>query len=133
MFDTEAHRPYIDLCRGLRLEREFAVGDYCSALGGGAPWGPGLWDWETGVDRTGLDRRGLTWIWLPRLDQWLSMLEEAGEDSVTLETTRSPGLYRAWNGIGDDEAIDGRAGAGRTREEAAAKLWCAVTGRAVTA
>jgi len=68
------------------------------------------------------------WIWLPRLDQWLAMLEEAGvhdigfwtgdgyaKCGVLLQVTP----YEGWD-FGDLETAS-------TPEEAAARLWLAVT------
>lgn len=72
-------------------------------------------------------------VWLPRLDQWLDMLEEAGVPDVGF-----------WSGEGFGKCgilcpgdFDGISYAdletASTREEACARLWLATTGRTVEA
>lgn len=87
-------------------------------------------------------------VWLPRLDQLLAMLEEAGMGVVAIDriTKRwepwpyggfEPPLYQilaneeAWD-CEWECATDHAAGA-PTREEAALRLWLAVTGRSAPA
>lgn len=77
-------------------------------------------------------------LWLPRLDQWLAMLEEAGHPEISFEDMRKTGGPKpGWWATTAEYTPMGRGnmnpGIGPTREEAAARLWCAVTGRMVTA
>jgi hypothetical protein len=112
LFDAPKYASYIALCRRLRLEWTWRQGDYYQSpeldavilLGAGGP------PRHTAVP-------------LPRLDQWLAMLEEAGWTYHL--TARVPG-YAIWGNGPDSKA--GREEAG-TPEEAAARLYCAVTGR----
>jgi hypothetical protein len=63
-------------------------------------------------------------FWLPTLADWLEMLETAGYKAVRIEPTGTDGwLVRRDS---DWEPL----GAGPTREEAAARLWIAVTSHA---
>lgn len=67
-------------------------------------------------------------VWLPRLDQWLAMLEEADVKRTCCYGDREVG-YRY---EGDHKSATTR-GEGPTREEACARLWRAVIGGVLTA
>lgn len=129
MFESEAYRSYIALCRELRLERKVKEGDWLTSRwksrSGWSEWsdlgmcnddGGGCHNanfWET-------EDQGEEIVWLPRLDQWLAMLEEAGVDSITIHRMPGYGYRVAW------DAPNGYACTYSTREEAAARLWMAV-------
>jgi hypothetical protein len=125
MFNAPEYASFIALCRDLRLERKpFEYGDvWC--FWKPVSTGPFI---QGASGNEGADEFA---IWIPRLDQWLAMLEEAGHGEVSLIPFMRAAMDR-WGvrltkqgGIMDFE--------GATREEAAAHAWCAVTGRAVTA
>jgi hypothetical protein len=126
---------YISLCRELRLGREFTEGDHYAAFWnaweGSTPppkvtmWTNAKQDWSAArawFDRESTSARDVAW--LPRLDQWLAMLEEVGVDCPSFD--RADEMYILWRfGMDDDEP----RGEGPSREEAAGRLWMAVTGR----
>lgn len=127
MFATPEYASYVQLCRELRLEREFDDGDYYTApvpVSVIAPEGFEVLIW-VGLFR--LPHATEDCIWLPRLDQWLATLEEAGVKALAF--IGIPG-EEGWICQPYTEPHEGR---GPTREEACARLWMAVTGRAVTA
>jgi hypothetical protein len=148
MFDGPEYEPYIALCRELRLEREFEECDHYAAFWnpweGSAPppkvttWTNAKQDWSaarTWFDRGSTSARDV--VWLPRLDQWLTMLEEAGWMEVRFSPSaylmdESPVFWRI-EGSGIDRRYNVHTTVEytdlRTREEAAARLWMAVTGR----
>jgi len=113
VFEGPEYASYIALCRGLRLEHRIMAGD-CCIWAKGDDRQPGIW-W-------GMSPEPGLWIWLPRLDQWLAMLEEAGVQWVSFAPT--PQWTAAWTDA-DAWLKDAEA---PTREEAAARLWMAVTG-----
>lgn len=132
MFDTEAHRPYLALMRELRLEREVEQGDWIevASLDGlrsiQVRRAPGRQ-----VGRTGA-------VWLPRLDQWLVMLEEALASPYRRTAGGDPPAFLAGSNWARRQALGmlqvrAEHCPDESIEEAAARLWLAVTGRAVTA
>lgn len=139
MFEGEEYRSYIQLCRELRLPSVYwRQGD----LQWNPRANPDAWPGQIVVisDRESAESASMAGnrevVWLPRLDQWLSMLEEAGvqsircmwhgrvapSDRVRIEATRIDSVMDVvtWDCYGP------------TREEAAARLWMSVTGRMVT-
>ena len=135
MFDGPEHQSYIALCRELMLERKLEEGDWFvlgqhttafvwSALITATAWN----DHFHNIPEPGIARP----IWLPRLDQWLAMLEEAGQPDIAFERTLA-GRWECGRPIpeGDGRTIElvPTSGLKHTREEAAARLWMAVTGR----
>jgi hypothetical protein len=118
---------YIALCRELRLKREMEPGDWGAEYGEVFAEGARLFVEMHRPPGSKLvilpyDRPAFTSIWLPRLDQWLEMLEEAGE-SVTL--VHAP----AW---GRSAQIVRLSPIWCTSyEESCARLWLAITGRPV--
>lgn len=133
-----AHVSYIILCRELRLEREFEEGDwYAFAVPTSAEWPTALFTHRAGPDPRQLHRTGNYCAWLSRLDQWIRLLQEATERCdfalVGFNETTGPLAvrfrYRAewdWWQAGEDRHAEA---VGDTPEEAAARLWMAVTGR----
>lgn len=113
MFDGPEHASYIALCRELRLERELRDGDFVALPYAGREVHVCGVSVAPGV----MEHGG---VWLPRLDQWLAMLEAAGADAVALISSGGSYIVKAHAAEAD----------GPTREEAAARLWLAVTGRA---
>lgn len=149
MFDGPEHESYVSLCCGLRLERRFEDGDWF--------WWPGdesdrfpegvylqhraameeydipqaLIAGDEQADPYG-ERPNPLAVWAPRLDQWLDMLEEAGVRDVGffrgVDHAKCVVLFQ----VTAADALDfGDLETAPTREEAAAKLWMAVTGRTV--
>lgn len=153
MFDTEPYQEYVTLCRELRLERDFEEGDWYAAYDDLEVLGVYI-RLVTEDAMPGFSTVAWSEVrWLPRLDQWLSKLEEAGVRNVafqTLSPTESspfeelggplrpiilpPDAPRYGcidlNQIGD---VKRAWPYGACREEACARLWLAVTGRVVTA
>lgn len=120
------HASYVALCRELRLERErgFELGDW--------------WVWLTLEDPPILVDEGFLrtvfalidlQIWIPRLDQLLAMLEVAGVRDVgfwAFDDRTKCGVLTA----GDFDGISyGDLETAPTREEAALRLWMAVSER----
>lgn len=126
MFDTPEYASYINVCQELQLERKFEDGDWESAGGDPPVVYCALCAREYGEDLNP-PQAGHGLFWLPRLDQWLAMLEEAGHewnlirDALMPDTTDRP-RYLA----GAEDVPEVRAAP--TPEEAAARLWMAVTG-----
>lgn len=132
MFSGPEYASYVALCRELRLEREFTAGDFYAApvpVSVIAPEGFEVLIW---VDLFRLPHATQDCAWLPRLDQWLAMLEEAGVESVTIQLAwtnpEDPGekeyvAFDAWD-VPDADDLRNYT----SREEAAAQLWVAVTG-----
>lgn len=110
---------YIALCRELRLKREVARGDYVAWHVGGDPL---LWAADQSPSSD-------IWVWLPRLDQLLLMLEGKGVRDVgfwALDDCAKCGALTP----GDFDGISyGDLETATTREEAALRLWIAVTRR----
>jgi hypothetical protein len=123
LFSGPEYASYIALCRELRLERDLQEGDWYfhESL---RP------DQEEGwvLLAAGDERAESFEVWLPRLDQWLAMLEEAGADCPEFDRETTTGHYVLRRGM-PDEWGHSQYGTGQTREEAAARLWRAVTGR----
>lgn len=141
-FSKPVHESYVSLCRELRLERDWHVGDWFAWLELDLTVDyVGLWDHDAEEpydpeSRPPPERRR---VWLPSLSDWLEMLEKGGHP-------RS-----GWNHISfhwlpfPDGSTEGRHapcwtantlttanralwyGIGPTREEACARLWMAVT------
>lgn len=114
VFEGEKYVSYIALMRELRLEHEFADGDWFIDSAGFV----GLY-YSASISYGDEPRDAIP---LPRLDQWLAMLEAAGW--VFHLTARQPG-YAIW---ASREGLHGRE-EGPTPEEAAARLWMTVTGK----
>jgi len=136
-FDQPEFQGYVALCRELRLERRFVEGDYAAWTDSpDGPWTVLLTDGAAAHAGhralSGYGPGGFAYsIWLPRLDQWLAMLEKAGERDAVLQVCRHGVDFTvAWT---DGYGIAEQSGRGATREEAAARLWMAVTGREVRA
>src|SRR5215831_3633976 len=89
MFEGPEYESYIALCRELRLEHIFGQADWAFVEDPESENG--------GVVTTRLvhegERAGDTVVWLPRLDQWLAMLEEAGYEFIKLFPRENP---RSW-------------------------------------
>src|SRR5262245_23838343 len=158
MFDGPEHASYIAFCRALRLEREFEDGDAFWWPGGGrGEWDAGTYVYHDTASDEGVQPEGPTAtsrVWLPRLDQLLTMLEEAGQDDVGFvkgsfqvnpfnpppQPPEVPvvdgmqhGYCMAWT---TPDSYEGGWDTGPVypiREEAALRLWLAVTGRQVPA
>jgi hypothetical protein len=124
MFEGPEYESYIKLCRELRLERELQEGDWLVyETGPGDPLvTPEHWLSGDPVEACRLTPSDI--LWLPRLDQWLAMLEEAGLTEVTLR--RNDVGYWA---LGENDVAHqwGSSPATDTPEEATACLWVAVT------
>lgn len=135
MFEGEEYRSYIRLCRELRLGRLFEEGDWYWTTTVHEPEGfAAVWDAGYSVERRASDAK----LWLPRLDQWLAMLEEAGREQLPKHWLSGFSLYPCGGSL-EYEAGCCISQAGPqytvvapTREEAASRLWMAVTGRTVT-
>jgi hypothetical protein len=125
VFEGPEYESYLALCRELRLERALQDGDFVD---------DGV---RPGVQMCGVTvAPGVMWhggVWLPRLDQWLTMLE----DSVPPWDGAAPWVGvalrrhgRVW--FATDLGLEGREGysrSGDSPEEAMARLWIAVTGK----
>lgn len=142
MFEGPEHASYIELCRALGLEREYEEGDYAAWRGGPEEsWQVLLIDAVRGHvghrARLGYGPGGLAdSVWLPRLDQWLAMLEDEpdGCDVATIrKSMRMDEAKEHYVGVIFAATSTNRPDIEPvwvpTREEAAAKLWMAVTGR----
>ena len=125
MFEGPEYASYIALCRELRLERQWQDEDAY------------IVDGETIIDLHGTltsmeevrDAAEEHGVWLPRLDQWLAMLEEtyaAKWKEATAGPCR-PGQARKM--ALDMLAVASERFPRESIEEIAARLWCAVTGR----
>jgi hypothetical protein len=137
-FEGREYVPYIKLMRKLRLEWTWTEGDYFiddfpeRALGGVR--------FKAAVSQVQIQGRatyggeeaaGMDSVSLPRLDQWMALLEGEGIDSVHFFRTIAPDGHVVAR-TAERHGIMVRGGweaEGRTHEEAAARLWIAVTGR----
>jgi hypothetical protein len=119
-FADPAYASYISLCRELRLRRKFEEGDYVW-VDLEAPGAVGVTIVSARDVEGGKPPSGMGFRWLPRLDQWIRLLWLAGQDSITFEPTVDGGVRCSGS--------TGYRRFGRTDEEAAARLWCDVTGR----
>ena len=143
MFDGPEYASYIALCRELRLERKLKIDDQISVWfdNPSSPSSSNIylvtdedetrgWGSYTPVDQSDFVDGRANVRWLPRLDQWLAMLEKAAPDwTNTFSITRhEDGEF--WATFEGRAASNGGSwdGLGPTREEAAARLWMAVTG-----
>lgn len=144
MFDAPEYRSYIALCRELRLKREFDWGDWFVDIDSWSPRGPSLVypDARQVGDRiqTRLTetRTNRTVIWLPRLDQWLVILEEALALSYRRTAGSDPPQFLARSGWARRQALTmlqvrAEHYPDEPVEEASARLWMAVVGREVRA
>lgn len=125
MFEGPEHEPYLALCREMRLERNLGEGDYYGQFYSGEMVAS-LWDGSVLADEA-------AW-WLPRLDQWLAMLGAAGVRNIGFWTGDDYAKCGALLQVSPYEGWDpGDLETASTREEAAARLWCALTGRTVPA
>jgi hypothetical protein len=134
MFDGPEYESYIALCRELRLERSLELGDWYAHSEVDLQH-PLVLGWREQLIIGPITE--WTWVWLPRLDQWLMMLEEAGWMEVRFSPSaylmdESPVFWRV-EGSGIDRRYNVHTTVEytdlRTREEAAARLWMAVAGR----
>jgi hypothetical protein len=146
MFDAPGYASYIALCRELQLEHRFEAGDWWVTvhdtpiawrLPGHEPVyisDPNLCN-DDGGNFPGYQDEHQSYVWLPRLDQWMAMLGEAGCPDIGMWA--GDGYAKCGVLIPGASVYDGIAFADLEtapfREEAAARLWCAVTGRKVTA
>jgi hypothetical protein len=131
LFDGPEYASYIALCRELRLERTIEPGDWSADFGDVFMEEPALQVHVARPPGTASvtlprDTLAITSIWLPRLDQWLAMLEEAGADCPEFDRETTTGHYVLRRGM-PDEWGHSQYGTGPTREEAAARLWVIVT------
>ena len=132
LFAGPEYASYIALCRALRLEREFEVGDWAlriitkdgSRTARYLMTSDAVAIWPAAEEMM---------VWLPRLDQWLAMLEMAGFPYVQIERFGRRKYVCAVASAGEEPPHDHTRSAGSwlTREEACARTWCAVTGRQV--
>lgn len=135
-FSKPEYASYVALCRKLRLERGFQEGDlYTPGIGyrlldprhtvlrHGGPDHAQFDGIPSSTEERGKKGKQM-WAWLPQFSDWLDMLEAAGCRVIRTHDMRDHLGYRvAW-----DEP-NGYAVTAPTREEAAARLWNAVTGR----
>ena len=128
MFDSPEYASYIQLCRELQLEHQLSAGDWVAQVTGpfGEPCTPYIFCVALEDEKDGTapawSTRTTQYVWLPRLDQWLAMLEEAGMTEVDLHGERD--RYVALDGANlHDSDLPLRQGSGPTREEASAHLW----------
>lgn len=148
MFEGPEYASYRDLCRKLRLPHEFEEGDCFLDDKPERLIGDAIWPAEVTEPRIDgmavgwedVERAGEYSVWLPRLDQWLGKLGEAGAyGTIEIQALRPPGrdrvLYRLWAEFQDDHIrprVDS-LGWVATVEEAAVRLCVAVAGWAVRA
>lgn len=118
MFDGPEHASYIALCRELRVP--FDSHDEPSLKGSWFEARPGdiFLAGESDPD-AGSAYPTEKCVLLPRLDQWLAMLEEVSGHVFMLE--RDGDVYEAT--LGEGSWVGGN---GPTREEAVARLWMAL-------
>jgi hypothetical protein len=122
-FSQPEYASYVALCRELKLEREFQDGDLIWRKGEIAD--TGRWYELYSADI----RRGSAFgSWLPTLSDWLEMLEGAGIETVMVNHEAIGG---SWVGEQEYTMGESRVAYAPTREEAAARLWMAVTKPAV--
>lgn len=126
VFEGEKYASYIALMRELRLEREFEDGDWLIDSAGfvGLYYGASISYGDEPKDA----------VWLPRLDQWLSLLEAAGERDICFSQGHPDALPDEWC-CGTSDHWEGGfiyTGNAPTREEAAARCWLSATGRSAT-
>jgi hypothetical protein len=138
-FSLPVYESYVSLCRELKLTTPHRRGDWALNLKtsqlGQSPDEP--WAWSDRYPEA----------WLPTLSDWLEMLEEARFGRVQFDNQRlaelgvlNPENLGPWSALGDrddfrtapgntNEVVAGAwaYGCGPTREEAAARLWMAVT------
>lgn len=129
-FDRSEFAPYVELCRELRLERHGVAGDWRLAHDPEEPWtefdikvvgSDGL----NAFDSPHYDPTDYEVVWLPRLDQWLDMLEVADPRRVDVFIQPRDRRYRV-------TAVSRDFAEGSSREEAAARLWMALMAKRAT-
>jgi len=144
LFSGPEYGSYVALMRELRLERKFEEGDYAAWAGSPAgPWTVLLTDGAAAHAghraMFGYGPGDQAWsVWLPRLDQLLAMLEDAGRPRIWFDPRPWPAGHalvtwetyitkpgQCWVAMSHEEASPESP----TREEAAARLWIAITGR----
>ena len=126
MFEGPEYESYIALCRELRPEHIFGQADWAFVEDPESENG--------GVVTTRLvhegERAGDTVVWLPRLDQWLATLEEAGGYVVRFTRIDKPTPAYAIDALLERQPQSEHARmVAPTREETAARLWMTVTRR----
>lgn len=138
MFTGPEYASYIALTRELRLEREWQNGDwYGFRFHVSIDGEPLREDSAVVLYQTGDDvyTQGETW-WLPRLDQWLDLLEEADAryfrfyDGARVKS-HSPGWHASCL-VHDGPSTRVFDEIGPTREEAVARLWMIVVRQSET-
>ena len=128
-FSDPEYASYVALCRELLLEREFDDGDFYTAPVPISVIAPEGFEVLTWVYRFGLPNATEDCVWLPRLDQWISMLEEVGFREIRLWPTGRCQHGDCWRMDTADGPDKDRWLVSRpcdTREEAAARLWMLV-------
>lgn len=136
LFSGPEHASYIALMRYLKLERKFLPGDWFLSFD---EWGgPGQEPFvrlaypdtiQVGdrlVTRLTEAKATRLAVWLPREDQWLSMLEGLGAN--TPEFGMNNGRYVVHRGAPDQHGVFVH-GEAATRVEALARLWMIVAAR----
>lgn len=127
MFDSPEYASYVALCRELRLEREYEKGDYYTAPVPVSTIAPDGYEVLVWISLYRLPNANEECTWLPRLDQWLDLLEEEGYATIEF-CARAIDMERYLYGAHPDNMAS-FTGWLSSREEAAARLWMAVVGR----
>lgn len=119
LFSGPEYASYIALMRELALEHEYDEGDYVC-------WTKDPIEIEILM---GWRPQESAYIWLPRLDQWLAMLEQAGIEDISFWTGDGYAKCGVLLPTDDDGGIEcGDLETAPTHEEAAARLWMVVAG-----
>lgn len=125
MFDGIEYEPYLVFCRKLNLQRRAEAGDWFLSLDLTNPEEASIVLCNSDGGGCGETFNDGSWakIWLPRLDQWLVMLEEVNILGVIIER-----LGAVWFATDRESGSDreGLARRGSTREEAVARLYAAI-------
>jgi hypothetical protein len=131
-FKKEEYKVYLKLCEELKLVHEYRTGDWfyehtppMVVSESGVAYVK-CWNIEWSYIEKDL---GQWWFWLPNMSDWLEMLEKEGYDDLELiHWTEKKRLENVRYMMRPSES-DGRGPVvgGQTREEAAARLWQAVT------
>ena len=121
MFDGPEYASYVALCRELRLEHKFEEGDvFVYSTGPAYATEP--------IVFSKLQPDSTLRVWLPRLDQWLAMLRIAGRQSFELHASTYMEQQFGASDYYVGASWQSSDSHGDTPEEAAARLWMAITG-----